>query len=63
MLILADAITYAKQQGATHIVDAATLTGAIGIALGQQVQLPEDGDDLFHRAHDRAPAPGRRLGR
>jgi leucyl aminopeptidase len=33
-LILADAITYAKQQGATHIVDAATLTGAIGIALG-----------------------------
>ncbi len=33
-LILADAITYAKQNGATHIVDAATLTGAIGIALG-----------------------------
>ncbi len=33
-LILADAITYAKQQGATHLVDAATLTGAIGIALG-----------------------------
>jgi leucyl aminopeptidase len=33
-LILADAITYAKQNGATHIVDAATLTGAIAIALG-----------------------------
>lgn len=33
-LILADAITYAKQNGATHLVDAATLTGAIGIALG-----------------------------
>jgi leucyl aminopeptidase len=33
-LILADAITYAKSQGVTHIVDAATLTGAIGIALG-----------------------------
>jgi leucyl aminopeptidase len=33
-LILADALTYAKRQGATHIVDAATLTGAIGIALG-----------------------------
>jgi leucyl aminopeptidase len=27
-------LTYAKQQGATHLVDAATLTGAIGIALG-----------------------------
>jgi len=33
-LILADAITYAKRNGATHIVDAATLTGAIAIALG-----------------------------
>ncbi len=33
-LILADAITYASRNGATHIVDAATLTGAIGIALG-----------------------------
>lgn len=33
-LILADAITYAKQNGATHILDAATLTGAIAIALG-----------------------------
>ena len=33
-LILADAITYARRNGATHIVDAATLTGAIGIALG-----------------------------
>ena len=33
-LILADAITYANRNGATHIIDAATLTGAIGIALG-----------------------------
>jgi leucyl aminopeptidase len=33
-LILADALTYANRNGATHIVDAATLTGAIGIALG-----------------------------
>jgi leucyl aminopeptidase len=33
-LILADAITYANEQKVTHIVDAATLTGAIGIALG-----------------------------
>jgi leucyl aminopeptidase len=33
-LILADAITYAKGKGVTHMVDAATLTGAIGIALG-----------------------------
>ncbi len=33
-LILADAITYAKQLGCTHIIDAATLTGAIVVALG-----------------------------
>ncbi|MFZ0594451.1 MAG: leucyl aminopeptidase [Bryobacteraceae bacterium] len=33
-LILADAITYANRQSVTHIVDAATLTGAIGVALG-----------------------------
>ena len=33
-LILADALTYANRNGATHLVDAATLTGAIGVALG-----------------------------
>ena len=32
-LILADGVTYAKQLGATHLIDAATLTGAIVIAL------------------------------
>src|SRR5712691_10985010 len=32
-LILADGITYTKQLGATHLIDAATLTGAIVIAL------------------------------
>jgi leucyl aminopeptidase len=33
-LILADALTYARQQGCTHLVDAATLTGAVVVALG-----------------------------
>jgi leucyl aminopeptidase len=33
-LILADAMTYATQLGCTHLVDAATLTGAIAVALG-----------------------------
>ena len=32
-LILADAVTYAKKLGVTHIIDAATLTGAIEVAL------------------------------
>ncbi len=33
-LVLADGLHYARTLGATHLVDAATLTGAIGIALG-----------------------------
>lgn len=32
-LVLADAITYAKKLGCTHLVDAATLTGAVVVAL------------------------------
>ena len=34
-LILGDALWYAQQQGATHLVDIATLTGAITVALGK----------------------------
>jgi leucyl aminopeptidase len=34
-LVLADGLSYAKRLGATHLIDAATLTGAIGVALGQ----------------------------
>jgi leucyl aminopeptidase len=33
-LVLADALTYAQQQGATVLIDAATLTGAVMVALG-----------------------------
>jgi leucyl aminopeptidase len=33
-LILADALTYARTRGVTHLVDAATLTGACVVALG-----------------------------
>ena len=34
-MVLADGLHYARTQGCTHLVDAATLTGAIGVALGQ----------------------------
>lgn len=34
-LILADALWYAKERGATHLVDVATLTGAVVVALGR----------------------------
>jgi leucyl aminopeptidase len=33
-LVLADGLCYARQLGATHLIDAATLTGAIVVALG-----------------------------
>ncbi|SDH65787.1 leucyl aminopeptidase [Planococcus glaciei] len=33
-LVLADSVTYAKQMGATHIIDVATLTGGVIVALG-----------------------------
>jgi leucyl aminopeptidase len=32
--VLADGLTYARQLGATHLIDAATLTGACVVALG-----------------------------
>jgi leucyl aminopeptidase len=35
-LVLADGLAYAKHLGATHLIDAATLTGAVAVALGQQ---------------------------
>ncbi|WP_374722518.1 leucyl aminopeptidase [Peribacillus tepidiphilus] len=36
-LVLADAITYAKQHGAEYLVDVATLTGGVIIALGNEM--------------------------
>lgn len=36
-LILADALAYARRLGATRLVDVATLTGAIVVALGREV--------------------------
>jgi leucyl aminopeptidase len=33
-IVLADALAYARQQGATHLLDLATLTGAMERALG-----------------------------
>jgi leucyl aminopeptidase len=34
-LILGDALWYARRQGATHLIDVATLTGAVVVALGK----------------------------
>jgi leucyl aminopeptidase len=46
-LILADAITYARKLGATKIIDLATLTGAVSIALGPINVAILGNDQLF----------------
>ena len=57
-LVLADAITYAIRQGATHLVDLATLTGAATIAIGHAASAAIASDDelwkLVAQAADRA---------
>lgn len=44
-LVLSDVLTYACEQGATHMVDAATLTGACLVALGTNVAALMSNDD------------------
>ena len=57
-LILGDALWYARQQGATHLVDVATLTGACVVALGKTTSglfgTPERWVDEVRKASDRA---------
>ncbi len=57
-LILADAMTWAEREGATHIVDVATLTGAQAIAFGDQVSAyfarPDDWGKTVGAAADAA---------
>jgi leucyl aminopeptidase len=61
-LILADAITYAKQLGVTHLVDVATLTGAIAVALGNvNVGLFSSCDALRERVLQAARAAGEKM--
>jgi leucyl aminopeptidase len=57
-LVLADGLHYAKQIGCTHLVDAATLTGAVVVALGYvNAGVFGNNDDLYDRfskANDKA---------
>jgi len=63
-LILADALTYARQLGCTHLVDAATLTGSIVVALGHINIGVFGGDDgLVERVLDAARAAGEKMWR
>lgn len=46
-LVLADSVTYAKQLGAAHIVDVATLTGGVIVALGKDKTGALTNDEAF----------------
>ena len=46
-LILADALTHALRNGATHLLDLATLTGAATVAIGHAASAAVSNDDAF----------------
>jgi leucyl aminopeptidase len=58
-LVLADVLWYAREQGATHLVDFATLTGAMEKALGDLYAGVFGNDDEWR---DRVVAAGNRSG-
>ncbi|HET7418945.1 MAG TPA: leucyl aminopeptidase [Candidatus Dormibacteraeota bacterium] len=53
-LILADALTHALRNGATHMMDLATLTGAATVAIGHGASAAVSNDDSFWAIVDRA---------
>ncbi len=63
-LVLADGLHYAKTLGATHLINAATLTGAIGVALGLlNAGLFSNDDDTTRRFLDGLSASGEKFWR
>ena len=61
-LILADALTYAVRQGCTHLIDAATLTGAIAVALGHlYAGVFSNDDELQNKVIAASKIEGERL--
>ena len=53
-MVLADGLCYAKKLGATHLVDAATLTGAVAVALGAVYAGAFANQDGFYREFESA---------
>jgi leucyl aminopeptidase len=63
-LVLADGLHYAKQLGATHLVDAATLTGAVVIALGfANAGIFANDDAMYERFHKANEEAGEKMWR
>jgi leucyl aminopeptidase len=53
-LVLADGLCYARQLGCTHLIDAATLTGAVVVALGYVNAGVFANDEKMYERFDRA---------
>ncbi len=62
-LVLADGLHYAKRTGRTHLIDAATLTGAVVVALGMvNVGVFANDDDFYNRFNQSLRNRARRCG-
>jgi leucyl aminopeptidase len=63
-LVLADGLHYARQLGCTHLIDAATLTGACVVALGMvQAGIFSNDDDFYERFSKALPNAGEKMWR
>ena len=63
-LVLADGLAYARQQGCAALIDVATLTGAISVALGNvRIGTFANNDRLYAEVERAAAAAGERLWR
>jgi leucyl aminopeptidase len=63
-LVLADGLSYAKQLGATHLIDAATLTGAVAVALGMvNAGVFSNDEDTFEKFDEALETSGERFWR
>ena len=63
-LVLADGLYYARQLGCTHLVDAATLTGAVVVALGYaNAGVFANDDDMYNRFHNANQKAGEKMWR
>ena len=63
-LVLADGLAYARQQGATTLIDVATLTGAMSVALGAvRIGTFANNDRLYQELERASAASGERIWR
>ena len=63
-LVLADGLTYARQLGCTHLIDAATLTGACVVALGPvNAGGFSNDDETFEKLHKALDISGEKVWR